>query len=325
VLGIVLEQCIYLARRVARIVSRLAASCECIMLSGGVDTTFIASVHPGREGLRAFTVGGGSDERYAVIASRVLGIRDHTVIRPSKGEVLDAAKTAAVILASVDPIEVAAGASHIIAFKAALGRGCSCIISGDGGDELFLGYDFLVEADDREVKEWLSKASSMGMWMPTVHLGRIIGVEVRAPLYSWEVRRVVLSAPLECLRDRRRKIGKLALRLYLEEVGLREIAWRPKDPVTRGSGVLSVLESESRKLDHSDVIEAYKFLGFMPPSRLHAMIALMLRDSRVRLPQRRYGRGSCPICGRSMREGVCRFCGAVITKRGVSVYTNPPP
>jgi len=50
-----LEECLSYARSLASIVKRIAGECSCIILSGGIDTTFIALTHPSKERLRAVT------------------------------------------------------------------------------------------------------------------------------------------------------------------------------------------------------------------------------------------------------------------------------
>jgi len=54
----------------------------------------------------------------------------------------------------VDPVEVSADAVHYLTARWALDSGCECLISGDGGDGVSLGYAFLEELSLEELLEW---------------------------------------------------------------------------------------------------------------------------------------------------------------------------
>lgn len=51
-----MESCLDHAERLARAVRREAGECDCMLLSGGVDTSFIAVNHPDPTSVTAFTV-----------------------------------------------------------------------------------------------------------------------------------------------------------------------------------------------------------------------------------------------------------------------------
>ena len=311
------SECLEYSLRLAEVVRRASDGCDCALLSGGIDTTFtLASLGWGAVGVKAFTVDlGGEDLRYAKTVSERLGVR-LTILRPGARTLLNAVKWVVLELATIDPVEVAADAVHYASLTTARSLGCSCVLSGDGGDELFIGYQFLLERSGEEVEEWLREMASGSAWLPTVYIGERLGLKVIAPLYSWEARRLALEAPLECLKGP--GLGKWVLRLYLDLAGLREVAWRRKTPVTEGSGSLGALERvlEGVKVDPGRVEEA---LGFKPPSKLHEALASLLLDHPESIPPK----GSpdpCPVCGRPTRRGFCRFCGAYFRSGRLSVH-----
>ncbi len=316
------SECLALANRLAEASSYVLENCDCMLLSGGVDTGFLAASHPKPNTMTAVTVDlGGPDAGYASLAASRLGM-GHVVLRPSEAMFLEALASAVDIVETIDPVEAAADAVHVLSAGLARALGCRCLATGDGGDEMFLGYSFLLDKHPEELREW-QRAMAREAWLPTIHLARTLGLEARAPLYSVEAKRIALDAPLNCLvgLHNGRRWGKLLLRLYLEARGLPELAWRPKTPVTSGSGSLETLKRLAAKLA-PEPRSLEPLLGFTPPSREHALLAKLLTASKPPPPPCRGDAGQrCPICGRCMTpRGHCRFCGAVKTPKGVTVY-----
>ncbi len=311
------RECLEYSLRLAEIVRRASEGCECALLSGGIDTTFtLASLGWRAAGVRAFTVDlGGEDLRYARSASEKLGL-SLVILKPGARALLNAVKWVVMELATIDPVEVAADTVHYISLTAARSWGCSCVLSGDGGDELFIGYQFLLERGEREVEEWLREMASGGAWLPTVYIGERLGLRVLAPLYTWEARRLALETPLECLKGP--GVGKWILRLYLDLAGLREIAWREKTPVTEGSGSLKMLAELLGNVS-PDPGRVESVLGFKPPSRLHRALATLLLDHPEAIPPKGPP-DPCPVCGRPTRRGFCRFCGAYFRGGRISIH-----
>lgn len=309
-----MKSCMGYAEIVAEIVSREASKCECTLLSGGVDTSFIALVHPGRGSLKALTVDlGGSDVIYASRVASRLKLGDHVVVKPSVDEFLEAVDWVLANFRTIDPVEVSADAVHYISMFKAKALGCKCILSGDGGDELFAGYTFLYGRGRESIAMWVME-KSLEARLPTVEVGRLLGVEVVAPLYSIEVRRIAPEIPVDCLVGSGQ--GKLLLREYLKVRGLEEVALRPKTPVNEGSGSLKILEELSANLSPEDLNVIEGKLGFKPPSLLHAWLASRMLSLGVE-PPGRDERSPCPICGRLLRKGYCMFCGAYVSPEGV--------
>jgi len=219
---------------------------------------------------------------------------------------------------SVDPVEVSADAVHYLTARWALGSGCECPVSGDGGNEVFLGYTFLEGLSLEELLEW-RRAVLEEAWLPTVHVGALLGVRVVAPLYSREARDLARSTPLNCM-VRRGLGGKLLVRLYIDTLGLRGVAWRPKTPVTSGSGFLEKLKALAEKapIGEEGLREVENALGFKPPTRLHAFLAYRMEQLGIKPPE--VVPGGCPVCGRRLHRRTCRFCGTYIAREGVTLH-----
>jgi len=304
---------------VASLIKDLVGDCDCSTLSGGVDTTFVVLAHPRRNGLKVVTVDlGGDDVVYADLVARKLGVEDHVILRPSDEEFLEAVDWVLRNLRTIDPVEVSADAVHYITSRWALESGCRCLITGDGGDEVFLGYTFLRGKSLEEMISWRELMLEEA-WLPTVHVGALVGVRVEAPLYSKPVRDVVRSIPLNCILVKELE-GKIVLRLYIELHGLREVAWRRKTPVNVGSGSLERLKAIARRVELDErVLEGVRnAMGFKPPTHLHGFLAYRMLELGVEPPG--VVENGCPICGRMIYRSFCRFCGTYITASGHTLH-----
>jgi asparagine synthase (glutamine-hydrolysing) len=302
--------------RVGRIVRNLVSGCDCALLSGGVDTSYIVSLHPTPEKLRAFTFSLGEDTYYAKKVADKLRLKEHVLIQPTEEEFLEGVDWVLRELRTIDPVEVAADAVHFLTLRRARDAGCKCIASGDGGDELFLGYTFLLRLSDEELVNWLRRMIK-DAWLPTVWVGRRLGIHVTTPLYNPGIKELIPEIPLNCLIDEEREIGKLMLRYYLDKIGLTDVAWRKKTPVTTGSGASDLLRRLAEKASMDGLSSVVEVLNFRPPTKLHAFLASRFVELGLEPPpicedeERR-----CPICGRCINGNHCKFCGATLTSNG---------
>ncbi len=121
-----------------------------VALSGGLDSSLIAALavrHSPRK-LQAFCVGYAdrpeSDERAdARQFADFLGMPFHEVVL-SAGDVVDAFPR--LVVAADDPIADIAGFGHFSVMRAARQAGVPVMLQGQGGDELFWGYEWVRKA-----------------------------------------------------------------------------------------------------------------------------------------------------------------------------------
>ena len=230
-----------------------------------------------------------------------------------------AAEAAALWLETIDPVEAASGAAVLLGLHAAKSLGCRCVATGDGGDELFLGYSFLHKMPTGRLEEWRARMESGGASFQSTRLQHAAGLRVALPLYSGEVRSLVSRTATEALLGpypAGAPVGKAPLRAVLYHHGLERIALREKTPVTHGSGALALLEEQARRRPASRA----PWL----PSRAHAALQLVHDRAGTGLPRpcRNPGK-ACPVCGSCMRGRFCPYCGAYVHDDGtVTVHSG---
>ncbi len=323
-----IDTCLAHAEELSSLVVKLAErkGCDCLLLSGGVDTAFV-SLSLALSGLKPKSItvvydSSSPDYRYASIVAANLGL-SHVVVHGNREEIEACLGEVLAGFRTIDPIEVVCDIPICLGLRKALAEGCTCVLTGDGGDELFLGYSFLAGLDTIELEKWLERVMAKGPFSSEV-LGSKMGIDVVPALFSGEVLEYSGRVPLECKLGftRSRKWGKLLLRLFLDHHGLSEVAWREKTPINLGSGFGRLLEEWATSVKETSTLYSPPNGMVVFPSKAHLYLYLKLRDYSIEPPgvcdDRRI---ACPICMRCMRDGHCPFCGASLDREGVvSIY-----
>jgi len=321
------EHCLALAEELSRRVYEACRGCDCLLLSGGVDTAFVAASaarHGHRFSLALTSTyrGMGEDVRYASRVAERLGLR-HLVVEYGDPEAEEGLDDVLSTLRTFDPVEVRCSLSVYMALRRALAEGCRRVATGDGADELFVGYDFLLGRPPSYVDAWARGV--VARWrFPSVELGGRLGLEVVPAYAGRDVVELALRAPHSCkvLEARGRLWGKALLRLWLEEEGLEEVAWRPKDPIDRGSGSEALSSRWALEASRGALAEASRD-GLRPPSGSHAYLYARFKRLGLSIPKPSLGERPCPVCGAPL-EAACRFCGAYLDEDGrLHAYSGP--
>ena len=126
-----------------------------MLLSGGLDSSIIAAIaNELRPGIPAFTVGakGAPDVKNAIIMAEHLGVEHH--IHYFKAEdIVKLVPEAVKSLESFDEDCISGAIANLFASSLA-SKHTNCILSGEGGDELFGGYHLLKQlpTEDERLK-----------------------------------------------------------------------------------------------------------------------------------------------------------------------------
>ncbi|MGC9072108.1 MAG: asparagine synthase C-terminal domain-containing protein [Acidilobus sp.] len=321
------DQCLELADELLKVVGDELRSngCDCILFSGGIDTSLVAlsAVMAGlRPRLITVLYRGARDEVYASHVAQQLGL-SISFVRSSEEKSLRCVDEALVAMETIDPIEVISASAVCAGLSKAKELGCKCVATGDGGDELFIGYDFLLGKGIDELRDWLKRVVDHAFFN-SAPMGAHLGLRVVLPLYSQRAKEIAARSLDSCsVRSLNgRPYGKFLLRLALAVHGLDMVAWRPKDPITRGSGVELLLSALRGRIGINESLALSRSLNIILPSRAHAYLLRRRLELGAPLPPRASGANACPICGRAMRGSHCPFCGAYVSENGVSVYSD---
>lgn len=242
------------ARKLRLLVTEAVAStsAEGILLSGGLDTSIVATVAAslGRR-LQAISVSvadcPGPDEPYARLISERLEF-ELEIIRPRLQELVEVIPAMIQVLLTFDPMELRNSVATYAALEAARASGIKGVLTGDAADELFAGYSYMFNMPAENLPAYIRHLNEV-MHFTSLTLGPALGVKVELPYLADHIREFALSvctADLVGERDGKR-FGKKILREAFADALPDQIAWRVKTPIEYGSGStgLTQLASES--------------------------------------------------------------------------------
>ena len=222
-----------------------SCSADTISLSGGLDSTILAYYLKERKP-KAITViskeFSASDLTYCQLASQEFDL-SLTIINVGTLEMLDAIKETISILKNFNDIEIRNNIVMYLAIKWAKDHGLNGIITGDGADELFAGYSFLVKKSEEEIEREIKRISTI-MHFPTQKIGKALGVKVESPYLDERIIEMAKRIPvnLKVKMQKNRKYGKWILRKTFERKIPHQIAWREKSPMQDGAGTAGLTD-----------------------------------------------------------------------------------
>ena len=323
------EGCLDIANELSNIVQKnmIKEGCDCLIFSGGIDTTFIALSTLGlKEKMITVSLPGSKDLYFVNYLIKKLKLntsiyKSSKVLSEEVSECLDVALRS---LKVIDPIEIISGITVCLALKRAKKLGCNCVATGDGGDELFFGYNFLLDKDETYLRKWLEFVVN-GAFFNSIPISSYIGIKSFLPLYSKEAKEISLRTPIGCKINyiNGRRYGKYLLRKWILYHGIEKIALREKTPITFGSGSQGLLDLWKEKVSLEDLKKLSKEYHINFPSRAHAY--LFIRGKEMGLfneNNEKRTENTCPVCGFPLINNHCKFCGAYIYNNRVYVYRD---
>ena len=228
------EQCM-------RILTNAVNECKSdwIALSGGLDCSILAHLRKDQkpETMTIITKDFlGTDLTFAQIIAKHLGL-NLSLIQVSMEEVLDSINETIKILGNYNDIEIRNSIVPYIYLTTLKKKGVDSVITGDGADEVFAGYNFLLKKSDEEIGEELKRIKKI-MHFPSKDIARSLNMKVETPFLNEEL--IKFSDDIEISKKINakdgEKFGKWILRETFEKYLPNNITWREKSPMQDGSG-----------------------------------------------------------------------------------------
>jgi len=293
---------------------------EGLLLSGGLDTSVVASIATRDTSPKTFTVAfrevDAPDLRYAELVAKHLGLR-HNVHRFSREELFEALNDCIKVMRTFDPVEIRNDVAIYIGLRFARENNIKSIMTGDGCDELFAGYSFFLNYDEDRLKLELEKIQRE-MRFASVMLAEHLGMNAKLPFLDSDVKSFAIKLdPQYLVRfDRRQKWGKWLVRKAFEGILPEEIVWREKTPIEYGTGTTVLPSIFDREISQKEFeLEKIRLLkdDRVAVQSKEQLFYYRIYRSVIGVPYMgNIGGRSCPRCNSNVSQeaSYCPTCGA---------------
>jgi asparagine synthase (glutamine-hydrolysing) len=306
-------------KNLQKILQEACLSCESntIALSGGLDSSIIAYLLKDRKPNAVAIIAEdyiAKDLVYCQRISKELKI-PLTISYENTLEILNGIQEVIKILKNFNDIEIRNNVVMYLVIKWVKNQGGLGVISGDGADELFAGYNFLLSKSNEEIEKEINRICST-MHFPSHELGKSLGVKIESPFLDERVIELAKKIPaeLKVKIENNRIFGKWILRKSFENSIPHQIIWREKSPMQDGAGTTG-LESLFNSIINDDTFSEKK-------ERIKENDGIIIRTKESLYyydiyrkihgaPKEKPGIGSCPFCNFNVENSkFCRRCGA---------------
>ncbi|TFF84208.1 MAG: hypothetical protein EU552_01110 [Promethearchaeota archaeon] len=218
----------------------------CGLLSGGLDSTIITHIAKDLvEDLNVYTVGtkASKDISYAKKYTNLFDIA-HTILDISLQDMLESLPKVIYALETFDAALIRSSVPmFLVSNKIKHDHGECILLTGEGGDELFGGYSYLLDyysydALNQELINLLEIEHKTGL-QRVDRIPYYFSIEARAPLFDRRIVELALRIPPKFKIFRKKKLGvakKWILRKAFENEMPSEFIWRKKQKFSNGAG-----------------------------------------------------------------------------------------
>jgi len=290
---------------------------ELIALSGGLDSSIISHFLRGKkvEGIAIISEDFVStDLTYCQRISKETGI-PLTIYNSTTSEILEAVENTIKILKNFNDIEIRNNVVMYLAIKWAKDNNKKSIITGDGADELFAGYNFLVNKPEKELESEIKRVCSI-MHFPTQEIGKHLGIKIESPFLNQKIVEIANQIPVnfKVKEENGTRYGKWILRKTIEKYIPEQIVWRKKSPMQEGAGTVGLTNL------FESIINEEKYVEKKLTIEKNDQVVIRSRESMYyyEIFKKLYGTpveedvvSKCPYCKHGINNSkFCRMCGA---------------
>ena len=306
-------------KKVYQVLEESCNSCNSnlISLSGGLDSSIISYFMKERNPKSVAIISEdfvSTDLTYCQMISKEMKI-PLSICYVSTTMILEAIENTIKILKNFNDIEIRNNVVMYLAIKWAKENNEKSIITGDGADELFAGYNFLINKPEAELEKEIKRVCSV-MHFPTQKIGKALGIEIESPFLNQKIIELADQIPvnLKVKEENSKMYGKWILRKTFEKYIPSQIAWRRKSPMQDGagtSGLTNLFESiinEESYVERKLTIEKEDEVIIRSRESMHYY---EIFKKIYGLPVDNNAQETCPYCKHEVKNSkFCRMCGA---------------
>jgi len=297
----------------------LECNSKCISLSGGLDSSILACLLY-EKNISAICIISEESPGNDLIFSQIIAKKFSIPIKIKMvniDELLSAVNETIKILKVFNDIEIRNAVVMYLSLQAAKKNGFLSVITGDGADELFAGYNFWLKMNNNEVQNDLKRIRKI-MHFPTQQIGKKLGIKVESPFLSEKVMNFAKSLPLDYKINKRKgkKYGKWILRRTFEKKIPNSIVWRKKSAMQDGAGTSGLINLLNSMLPNKFFDEQMKRIkkseNVIIKSKESLYYYMIYRKYFDKPSNLHSSKSKCPNCKYKIEldSKFCRMCGA---------------
>ena len=308
-----------ISKEIYKVLEESCNSCtsNLISLSGGLDSSIIAYFLKQRKPKTIAVIAEdfvSTDLTYCQMISKEMQL-PLSIYNVKTATILEAVEETIKILKNFNDIEIRNNVVMYLAMKWAKENDEKSIITGDGADELFAGYKFLINKPEIELEEEIKRVCSV-MHFPTQKIGSNLGIKVESPFLNENVIKLAEKIPvnLKVKNENEKRYGKWILRKTFEKHIPKQIAWREKSPMQDGAGTSGLTNL------FNSIIEEVVFVEKKLIAEKEDNVVIRSRESMhyYEIFKKLFGspvdldaKNRCPYCKHKVGNSkFCRMCGA---------------
>lgn len=295
-----------------------------MLFSGGLDTSILLSLKTDVKAINVSLESYGLDSQYARIVVENLGVSEFYQKVVKVDEAIASIPTVIRVLKSFDP---AIPNDLVVYFglKLAKDMGVRGVMTGDGADELFAGYDFMNPArpgtdgiKNMEDLDTYIKRISKCMSFSSNELANFFNIQIKQPYMQQSFTDFALNIPLEFkIKEENGKAwGKWILRKAFEDSLPYQIIWQNKRPLEYGSGMSKLREIIASTISDEEFKQKSKIYPVEFFNKEHLYFYEIYRKEVGEIPQVKENQKRCPGCAAGMKpdSSHCKTCGHVLAR-----------
>ena len=307
------------SKKLYQILDDCCNSCESklIALSGGLDSSILAYFLKKRNPRGIAIISEdfvSTDLTYCQRISKETGI-PLSIYNVSTTTMLEAIESTIKILKNFNDIEIRNNVVMYLAIKWAKNNDQKSIITGDGADELFAGYNFLLNKSEKELEFEIKRLCSI-MHFPTQEIGKALGIKIESPFLNQKVLEIANKIPsnLKIKEEKGKRYGKWILRKTFEKHIPAQIAWRRKSPMQDGAGTVGLTNLFESIINEKSYVEKKLTVEKEEQVVIRSRESMYYYEIFKKLygsPVQNDAKNKCPYCKHEINNSkFCRMCGA---------------